>query len=95
MACSCIEYDSLIRPGDQLLTINNQNLTDLKQAEAIVKALPRGPVKIIVMAPPRDVTGVIKNKPLPPTKPPSTESGLGNIEPIGREADEGVISVQV
>ena len=95
MACNCNEYDSVIRPGDQLLSINNEILTDLKQTEAIVKALPRGPVKIIAMAPPRDVTGIIKKEPLPPTKPPSMESGLGHIQPIGRESDEGVISVQV
>ena len=47
------------------------------------------------MAPPRDVTGVMKKESPPPRKPPLTESGLGHIEPIGREPDEGIISVQV
>ena len=37
----------------------------LQQAEAIVKSLSRGTVKIIAMVPPRDVTG--SNKPIETT----------------------------
>lgn len=92
------------RVGDHLISINDQSLLGkgLAEAEAIVKSLPRGPVRIVAMAPPRNVTGGgMKTappagkdlKPTPSTdvplnskSPASSVSEVPSISPSGRQA---------
>lgn len=47
-----------IRVGDHLISVNDESLLGkrLAEAESIIKSLPRGPVRIVAMAPPRNVT---------------------------------------
>ena len=96
------------RVGDLLLSINDVTLIGETAArvENIIKTLPRGPVRFVVMAPPRNVTGV-GLKPdkeeltmLPPAiQPPSSPPSLPPPQPTPSEEqimeDEGVVSVQV
>ena len=42
------------RIGDHLLSINNEALKSLAETEQILKRLPKGPVKILAMAPPTE-----------------------------------------
>lgn len=47
------------RVGDILLSINDESVIGLspQKAESCLKGLPKGPFRLTVMAPPRDVTG--------------------------------------
>lgn len=94
----------MIRLGDHLISINDESLLGkrLPEAEAIVKSLPRGAVRIIAMAPPRNVTsGGIKTappaernlKPTPSTDVPLNSKSLASsvsevlsVTPSGRQA---------
>lgn len=42
--------------GDHLISINDQQLKSLVETEQILKKLPKGPVKIVAMPPPTNVT---------------------------------------
>lgn len=68
--------------GDSLLSINDQSVIgwSVKDAEGLLKSLPRGPFQLTVMAPPKDVTGTgIRETtqhglPAPPSPPSSHHS---------------------
>ena len=74
------------RVGDILLSINDESTIGLsvERAEACLKGLPRGPFRLTVMPPPRDVTGEGRTQPEPPSPvqqppkqlstPPDTQS---------------------
>jgi len=53
----CICYSTNFRVGDHLISINNEVLKSVGETEQILKKLPRGPVKIVAMCPPTEVTG--------------------------------------
>ena len=74
----------LFRVGDNLLSVNGQDVLGKtpREAEAILKALPRGEVTLVAMAPPRDVTGS-------GAKPPDKIDNAHHTE------EEGVIQVKV
>ena len=92
--------------GDHLLSINQHSLigVDVDTAESIIKALPRGVVHFVAMAPPRDVTGSgfnsgrqssgltpSRQSPLPSTLPPPPPAS-----PVPEVIDEpGIVRVQV
>lgn len=61
----CIIYSC--RVGDVLLSINDESMVGLnaEKAEAYLKNLPRGPFRLTVMAPFKDVTGEHKTPPQP------------------------------
>lgn len=58
-ARSPISKDGNIRVMDHLLSVGESSLIGktVSEAEAVIKALPRGPVTLVAMAPPRNVTG--------------------------------------
>jgi len=45
------------RVGDHLISINSEMLKSVEETEQILKKLPKGPVKIVAMCPPTEVTG--------------------------------------
>lgn len=60
----------LHRVGDWLLSVNKHTPTSAAHANDIIKSLPRGPVHVVAMAPPSDVTGLSEGVcPTPPTEP--------------------------
>jgi hypothetical protein len=86
------------RVGDHLISINDDSLLGkrLAEAEAIVKSLPRGPVRIVAMGPPKNVTGGgIKTaspagKGLKPT--PSTDAPLNSKSPASSVSEVPSVS---
>lgn len=86
------------RVGDHLISINDENLLGkrLAEAEAIVKSLPRGAVRIVAMAPPKNVTGGgIKTAPpagksLKPT--PSIDAPLSSKAPASSVSEAPPVS---
>ena len=97
-------FTYFFRVGDHLISINDKSLLGkrLSEAEGIVKSLPRGLVRIVAMAPPKNVTGggiktappAGKNlKPTPSTdvplnskSPASSVSKVPSASPSGRQA---------
>lgn len=55
------------RPGDLILSINEYSLDgySVQKAEALIKNLPKGTIKITAMVPPRDVTSASPQKVMP------------------------------
>lgn len=87
------------RVGDHLISINDDNLLGkrLAEAEAIVKSLPRGPVRIVAMAPPKNVTGGGIKAAAPPAgkglKPtPSTDAPLSSKVPASSLSEAPSVS---
>ena len=104
---------SLSRIGDHLLSINDTSLIGetVSGTERILRALPKGAVKIMAMAPPRDVTGTRNDKDSeegkeeqvepaaakPPSPPSSPPPPLPTATPSGQKGkeDEGIIRAVV
>ena len=94
----CFVVVLFFRAGDHLISINDESLLGkrLAEAEAIVKSLPRGSVRIVAMAPPKDVTsGGIKTAPpagknLKPT--PSTDVPLNSKSPVSSVSEVPSVS---
>ena len=89
-----------------MLSINDATLIGetVARVENIIKALPRGPVQFVAMAPPRNVTGTgfksDKETTVPlATQPPPSPASLQPPQPTpsGEQIveDEGVVTVQV
>ena len=55
--CVSICYSSHFRVGDHLISINGEMLKSVGETEQMLKKLPKGPVKIVAMCPPTEVTG--------------------------------------
>lgn len=68
---------SQYRVGDWLLSVNNHTPKSATHANEVIKSLPRGPVHVVAMAPPCNVTGLSEGVcPAPPTEPaPPPSSG--------------------
>lgn len=59
------------RAGDWLLSVNKHTPTSAAHANDVIRSLPRGPVHVVAMAPPSNVTGLSEDViPAAPAEPP-------------------------
>ena len=89
--------------GDHLLSINDEPVKSLTEAEQALRKLPKGPVKFVAMSPPTNVMNVDR---LPPSgvtnddrPPPANVTNNGQDQAVSliedAVSDKGIITVEV
>ena len=86
------------------MSINDEPVKSLAETEQTLKRLPKGPVKIVAMPPPTNVTNddqippinVTTNNRTPPTNVTNDDQGQHTVSPTEDAlSDKGIITVEV
>ena len=96
---SAMAKNGNIKVGDHILSVNDESFIgkSITECEAFLKALPKGQVRFVVMAPPRDVTGSgIKSMSRPSESTNPLYTGV-SVSQSGRQLvqEEGVVHVNL